>query len=348
MASNLFGWIRGSFDRLCALIALSVLVVALFVLGTMAQSLRSRLTDDARQMDALPVSHPNVTRVDKSPFEKILAAMRKPYQVGVWSNRMYAPEPRISCIKCERPIPLQAVKCPYCQAEQPNPDRGIDKDSDYDGMPDVWEKRCHLNPLDPGDANGDPDRDGFTNLDEYKAGTDPTSAESHPSWLGKLVVQAITPKPFNLVFQGVNQIGTGQLGLLFQINLRNGGRTYWKRLGEDVEGFKLVSFAEQGNKGKPTLTIQRGEKPIPLIKDKVVPHNEYELELLFSVDGQVFKVGVPSKITVRDTVYEVKDVDSNGGRVLIYDPTFNKDVWIGRSVEADHPEGNVKSGSVAE
>ncbi|MEI7436783.1 MAG: Amuc_1099 family pilus-like system protein, partial [bacterium] len=319
MASSLFEWIRNSFDRLIAVLALGVLVAALFVLGTMAQSLRFRQADDSRQMDALKASHPDVTPVEKTPFEKILAALQTPDQVGVWSNRMFAPEPRIRCINCERPIPLQAIKCPYCQAGQPNDVPSIDKDSDHDGMPDEWEKRFHLNALDPDDAKGDPDHDGFSNLEECKAGTDPTSLKSHPAWVGKLVVQAITPKPFNLVFRGVNKIGVEQL--LFQINLRNGGRTYWKRLGEDVEGFKLVSFDEQGAKGKPTLTIQRGDKRIPLIRDEPVPHNEYELELLFVVDGHVYKVGVPSKITIRDDVYEVKEVDSNGGRVLIHDPT---------------------------
>ena len=112
MASSLFGWFRGSFDRLLALLALGVLVAALFVLGTMAQSLRARQAEETRQTDALKASHPDVTPVEKAPFEKVLAALRTPLQIGVWSNRMLSPEPRIRCIKCERPIPLQAVKCP--------------------------------------------------------------------------------------------------------------------------------------------------------------------------------------------------------------------------------------------
>ncbi len=348
MASSPLEWIKGSFDRLIAMLALSVLVAALFVLGSMAQSLRSRQDADIRQIDALKAKHPDVTPVDKSSFEKLLAALRTPDQIGVWSNRMYSPEPRIRCIKCERPIPLQAVKCPYCLTEQPSDKPGINADSDHDGIPDEWEKRYKFNTLDPDDAKNDPDHDGFTNLEEYRAGTDPTDPESHPAWLGKLVVQAITPKPFNLVFTGVSRTGDTKLGSLFQINLRDQSRTFWKRLGEEVEGFKLVSFDEQGAKGKPTLTIQRGDKRIPLIKDEVVPHNEYELELLFTVDGRVFKVGVPSKITVRDAVYEVKEVDNNGGRVLLHDPATNKDVWIVRPAESDRSGDNVKTTQAVE
>ena len=52
---------------------------------------------------------------------------------------------------------------------------GIDKkqDTDMDGMPDWWETTYGLNPLDPSDADKDPDRDGWTNLEEYQNGTDP-------------------------------------------------------------------------------------------------------------------------------------------------------------------------------
>jgi unsaturated rhamnogalacturonyl hydrolase len=41
------------------------------------------------------------------------------------------------------------------------------KDSDGDGMPDRWEKQNRLNPNDPEDRNGDTNKDGFTNLEEY-------------------------------------------------------------------------------------------------------------------------------------------------------------------------------------
>ncbi|ALJ01754.1 hypothetical protein DC20_21465 (plasmid) [Rufibacter tibetensis] len=40
-------------------------------------------------------------------------------------------------------------------------------DSDHDGMPDAWEKKHGLNPNDAEDRNGDRDKDGFTNLEEY-------------------------------------------------------------------------------------------------------------------------------------------------------------------------------------
>ena len=47
------------------------------------------------------------------------------------------------------------------------------KDSDGDGMPDDWETKHGLNPKDPTDAAGDPDGDGYTNIEEFINGTDP-------------------------------------------------------------------------------------------------------------------------------------------------------------------------------
>ena len=40
-------------------------------------------------------------------------------------------------------------------------------------MPDAWEARYGLDPLDPADAALDPDGDGFPNLREFRLGRDP-------------------------------------------------------------------------------------------------------------------------------------------------------------------------------
>ena len=55
----------------------------------------------------------------------------------------------------------------------------IDDDDDRDGMPDEFETTYGLDPL-VDDAQGDLDSDGYTNLREYRAGTDPTDPESVP------------------------------------------------------------------------------------------------------------------------------------------------------------------------
>ena len=41
------------------------------------------------------------------------------------------------------------------------------KDLDRDGMADTWELANNLDPKNPTDRNGDADKDGYTNLEEY-------------------------------------------------------------------------------------------------------------------------------------------------------------------------------------
>ncbi len=55
-----------------------------------------------------------------------------------------------------------------------------DPDDDNDGMPDYWEEKYGLNKIDPTDANKDADGDGFSNLEEHEAETDPTNVNDYP------------------------------------------------------------------------------------------------------------------------------------------------------------------------
>lgn len=51
------------------------------------------------------------------------------------------------------------------------------KDRDKDGMRDDWEEKHGLDPADPSDASGDLNADGYTNIEDFINGLDPTAAK---------------------------------------------------------------------------------------------------------------------------------------------------------------------------
>ena len=46
-------------------------------------------------------------------------------------------------------------------------------------MPDEWEKKFNLNPKDASDASIDSDGDGYTNIEEFINGTDPSEYKNY-------------------------------------------------------------------------------------------------------------------------------------------------------------------------
>lgn len=55
-------------------------------------------------------------------------------------------------------------------------------DEDEDGIPTAWEKKYGLNPNDPSDANEDLNGDGYTNIEKYFNGIDPSKKVDWTAW----------------------------------------------------------------------------------------------------------------------------------------------------------------------
>jgi enediyne biosynthesis protein E4 len=74
-------------------------------------------------------------------------------------------------------------------------------DTDGDGMPDEWELTHNFDPADSADAAWDRDNDGVSNLDEYRAGSDPLDMETFLS-IAFVTIQGL-PRTASVTFPAV-------------------------------------------------------------------------------------------------------------------------------------------------
>src|SRR5436190_4287288 len=67
-------------------------------------------------------------------------------------------------------------------------------------VPNEWFEKYALHVEDADVLDQDPDKDGFTNLDEWQGSTDPTDKNSHPDYLTKLHLVSATEESFPYMF----------------------------------------------------------------------------------------------------------------------------------------------------
>ena len=108
-------------------------------------------------------------------------------------------------------------------------------------VPNEWFEKYSLAIEDADALEQDPDKDGFTNLDEWQGNTDPTNAQSHPDYITKLRLVSATEEPFRYTFSsrtkdkfGINTIDESEA-------------TQFLKVGDVIRGtdFKIVKFTEK-------------------------------------------------------------------------------------------------------
>ena len=333
---GLSSFFQKNYDRLIAAVVLVVLLASLVFLAVQVKIQKAGQQEFDGKLAGLTPKFEMADAADMTLFENTLAAIANPFQTQDWpEGLLLTPELRVRCVECERPIPFTATNCTFkaCGKEQP-PDKTSVVDSNGNTIPDDWEKKFNLFAMAGDEISVDHDNDGFSSREEFDWKTDPREATSHPPYLAKVAVAGIKPIPFRMVFKAVNRAG-GKL--IFQINLRLNGRSFYKSLGEEAEGFKPANYDEKAAEG-PTLTLERNGKLIPLIKGHQVPRDDYEVKLVSLLDGTVLTVRPDVDFEFKGATYRVKKVDTGTGRVLINDPLRNVEVWIERQAPgADQP-----------
>ena len=124
----------------------------------------------------------------------------------------------------------------------------------------------------------------------------------------------------------------------FGVNHSKTGRTYWGRLLEKIEGFKIIEF-EKKSKPHPTipgskvdiseLTLQSDEgKRITLVIRKKEEQFEHEAVLLYKPLNKRYEVADNEEFKIKDETYRVVRIDSNRNTVQIRSLALQKEVVI--------------------
>lgn len=300
-------WFREHYEKLLLLLALIALLISSVLL---IQRIQVDKEMAAFSLQRVGWRGSSVELRDTVPFENKLsqarAAARAPLEVA---PRTTVSELRVSCVKCGRPIAHSATECPFCLAEQPAIVSIKDLDTDGDGIPDWWELEHGLDPLDPTDAHIDHDGDGFTALEEYLAGTNPRDPDSHPDPILRLRVATIRPVPFYLLFVGTSRFADGSLR--YQLNLQTADRTYFARLNDEILGYKVARYVEQGRDGHETLTMIRvaDQRPVVLLKGRPITEQELAIRFVCLLDRVPLPVQRLNDVfTHREVEYKVVDI----------------------------------------
>ncbi|HMP72100.1 MAG TPA: hypothetical protein PKE55_02450 [Kiritimatiellia bacterium] len=315
------GWMQQNYDKL-------LLVVVLIALLGSGAFLLIRLSSEHAALKQIEVRRPDqpkeVQPIDYDLFTSVREQLHSPLTLGLAQRRMLVGDLRVASIPDGLPIPFAARTCPFTGAEQPAIVDERDRDTDGDGIPDWWEIKHGLNPMDPSDALMDSDGDGFSNLEEFLAGTDPNDPDDFPPPVIKMRLVRMVLDPFKLRFQGVNRLPDR---VLYQLNLRTLERTFFVQIGEEVEGYKVVRFEPDAPEGRETLVLSQNDKEIRLVQGRVIDAQAKIALMVSLLDGSRYRLILGEEFEKLGKNYKVVDIRED--RVVIRDLTAERDNTIG-------------------
>jgi hypothetical protein len=301
-------------------------------------------------------SETGVKPVEMASFERALQLASKPPVVPEVSEDggsfLVSPR-RIFCALCHKPIPGDATKCPICKGDQPEPEK-VALDTDSDGLPDDWEKKFGLDAA-TADADTDTDADGFTNAEEFAAGTDPSDKNSHPDYFDSLkLVMPLKETMLPFFFEKAEQLPGGKTRFYFRDpKAKNayGGRglQYNPLEGEEIGNTGFVVKGVERKSMKVKVATVKGEKALERTKEVAVATVERKSDgkTLQLPDGEK-RIPVDIQATLSFSRGEPREVVAVPGTTFkLYGATYKvveiKSAGKGAKVSIEDPHGKIRS-----
>ena len=298
-----------------------------------------------RRLKSAKRTDTGVKPVDMSTYERALQFAVKPLQIAEvekTGGNFLASERRVFCKFCKKPIKDGSKTCPFCGEAQPEPEK-VALDTDGDGLPDDWEKKFGLDAA-TADADADTDADGFTNAEEFAAGTDPSDKKSHPDYFDSLkLVMPLKETYLPFYLRSYMKTPAGMKLEFYDPKRRNdygkSGYRYSVLVGEPIgdTGFVAKGFEQKERKQKipgsnversvdvseatiarktdgKTLVVSLVEKRTPVETQATISFGRGEPSEFTATPGKTFKL--------YESTYKVVEIKSvgKGAKVTIEDP----------------------------
>ena len=303
------GFFAAHWDWLVAAAGVVALVVgvALFVM-TGGGDPEENASAAVSRLKSAKKAETGVKPVDMTPYERALQFAVKPPMLAEVADDF--------CQVCKKPIKDGTKVCPLCGKAQPEPEKVV-VDSDSDGLPDDWEKKYGLD-VAQNDADADKDGDGFTNAEEFAAGTDPADKLSHPDYFDSLkVVLPLKETVLPFYLRSYMKTPNGMKLEFFDPKRRNdygkNGYRYSVFVGEAIgdTGFTAKSFEQKEKKQK--IKGSNVERPVDVSAVTIV-RKEDGKELVIALDEKRKPVDV--KATLEFSRGETKTFEVRAGETI--------------------------------
>jgi|GEM_PF-604190 len=329
-------WIKKRYDQFLLVLAAIILLAVSGLIALRAQGFGENFTE-AR---ATVVPREEITPLDLELLKKAQASVNEPakWQVGKETNP-YAFVPARYLIDPKSGQPTKPDVANFYKDTLTGRD-----------IPSPFFSDNSLPLLDPGVPKQDPDKDGFTNEDEWRGtrdaqdptvwkegtSTDPNNPEAHPPLVTKLFLKQWIRVPFRLLFQAVDGDPAKQKPeeLSFQMNAIDRGRkTEFLKLGEKVANspYRLEKFefkeainpSTQDKADVSELTVVNTETndSVVLVKERVTDSPDSFGLFEYQLTGKEIRVKKLQQFVLlpeKDKLFKLVDIKE--GQAVIQPP----------------------------